>query len=426
MRYLLVTLRGVGQREGRRNRPTRSTLPRLRPGRGGADAGGRRIRKPTSGSSIACQLPAAMPGRRRSTSSLISGRSSMPGQGAPCARSTCSRAPMAGAKTTSSRSARRGGNSISTWSRHERLPERSRPASGKATQTSLVRAAPSFPVRNGRGTRAAAFQTRCADLRTDGAAAESRRQSFSPRCRAPCRTRRRRRRRARRLAKHARRSHACRKAIARNGARLRATSPPRGTAPAVCSPGRQQHPRTTRRSPSRSGSAAPALPRIEPEPAEERPWPFGSTGVRDPARRGTAADPRAVIPVIEETDRGLRRSAAHETDDPQGLQLAAPTTTQEQAPAPAIRPVPQPPVFEQPQAAAPAFATPPPQTRQQAREAHRRQNEQPRAPAEPSIHVTIGRIEIRASEEREPRARKRDAPSPVMTLDDYLKSRAKR
>jgi hypothetical protein len=46
--------------------------------------------------------------------------------------------------------------------------------------------------------------------------------------------------------------------------------------------------------------------------------------------------------------------------------------------------------------------------------------------AEPVIHVTIGRIEVRAVEEREARPRKREAASPVMTLDDYLKSRAKR
>lgn len=50
----------------------------------------------------------------------------------------------------------------------------------------------------------------------------------------------------------------------------------------------------------------------------------------------------------------------------------------------------------------------------------------PQQQAEPVIHVTIGRIEVRAVEEREARPRKREAASPVMTLDDYLKSRAKR
>lgn len=50
----------------------------------------------------------------------------------------------------------------------------------------------------------------------------------------------------------------------------------------------------------------------------------------------------------------------------------------------------------------------------------------PQLQAEPVIHVTIGRIEVRAVEEREARPRKREAASPVMTLDDYLKSRAKR
>jgi len=157
-------------------------------------------------------------------------------------------------------------------------------------------------------------------------------------------------------------------------------------------------------------------PRIESEPAEapvaaEAPA-FATQPVAE--RRLTR-----LSPIIEETEIvDAPRTTTTRT-------VIGPATTQEQAPAPAIRPVPQPPVFEPPQAAASPFA-PPPQTRQQAREAQRRQSEPPQAPAEPSIHVTIGRIEIRASEEREPRTRAKDAPSSVMTLDEYLKSRAKR
>jgi hypothetical protein len=158
-------------------------------------------------------------------------------------------------------------------------------------------------------------------------------------------------------------------------------------------------------------------PRIEDEPAEapvaaEAP----AFAIQPVAERRLTR----LSPVIEETEIvEAPRMTTTRT-------VTGPTATQEQAPAPAIRPVPRPPVFEQKQAAVSPFAMPPPQTRQQTREAQRRQHEQPQVPAEPSIHVTIGRIEIRASEEREPRARAKDAPSSVMTLDEYLKSRAKR
>jgi hypothetical protein len=156
-------------------------------------------------------------------------------------------------------------------------------------------------------------------------------------------------------------------------------------------------------------------PRIEDEPAEA---PMAAEAPSFAIQPVTERRLTRLSPVIEETEiveAPRLATTRHVTES---------TSTQE--PAPAIRPVPQPPVFEQPQEAASPFAMPPPQTRQQAREAQRRQIEQPQVPAEPSIHVTIGRIEIRASEEREPRARAKDAPSSVMTLDEYLKSRAKR
>jgi hypothetical protein len=156
-------------------------------------------------------------------------------------------------------------------------------------------------------------------------------------------------------------------------------------------------------------------PRIEDEPAEA---PMAAEAPAFAIQPVTERRLTRLSPVIEETEivEAPRLATARTVIEP--------TATQETAPA--IRPVPQPPVFEQPQEAASPFAMPPPQTRQQAREAQRRQIEQPQVPAEPSIHVTIGRIEIRASEEREPRARAKDAPSSVMTLDEYLKSRAKR
>lgn len=53
--------------------------------------------------------------------------------------------------------------------------------------------------------------------------------------------------------------------------------------------------------------------------------------------------------------------------------------------------------------------------------AERRQRES----AEPTIHITIGRVEVRATQEAEPRGRKKEEPSRVMTLEEYLQKRAR-
>jgi hypothetical protein len=45
--------------------------------------------------------------------------------------------------------------------------------------------------------------------------------------------------------------------------------------------------------------------------------------------------------------------------------------------------------------------------------------------AEPTIQVTIGRVEVRAVPEQAGRARKERSPSPVMGLDEYLRRRVK-
>jgi hypothetical protein len=46
--------------------------------------------------------------------------------------------------------------------------------------------------------------------------------------------------------------------------------------------------------------------------------------------------------------------------------------------------------------------------------------------AEPVIHVTIGRIEVRATPQPTDARKERAAAPPVMSLDQYLRSRAKR
>lgn len=66
----------------------------------------------------------------------------------------------------------------------------------------------------------------------------------------------------------------------------------------------------------------------------------------------------------------------------------------------------------------------PPSTR--ARERPSQSERRPEKPAEPTIHVTIGRVEVRATTEPEARARKKEEASRVMTLDEYLRKRGSR
>lgn len=61
-----------------------------------------------------------------------------------------------------------------------------------------------------------------------------------------------------------------------------------------------------------------------------------------------------------------------------------------------------------------------------AREQPSQSERRPEKPAEPTIHVTIGRVEVRATTEPEARARKKEEASRVMTLDEYLRKRGSR
>lgn len=99
---------------------------------------------------------------------------------------------------------------------------------------------------------------------------------------------------------------------------------------------------------------------------------------------------------------------------------------QVQSPAPAIMPAPRPTMAET-RMPPPPFATAR-EERPVARETRRREARETPAPSapEPTIQISIGRIEIKAMEERDKPARKTDKPSSVMTLDEYLRSRAKR
>jgi hypothetical protein len=186
--------------------------------------------------------------------------------------------------------------------------------------------------------------------------------------------------------------------------------------------------------------AAPVLPEplrpleqnLEREPPAATMQPRRASKIEaKPAEAFQASEEpvRAIRPVVEQRPARLS-PVIEEMQIAEAPRIAAARHAAEsftpQTSAAALRPVPQLPVSEHPAATASPFAMLPPQTRRETRETRREQHEQPHTGDEPSIHVTIGRIEIRASEDREPRTRKHDAPSPVMTLDDYLKSRAKR
>ncbi|HEY2069706.1 MAG TPA: hypothetical protein VGG48_09155 [Rhizomicrobium sp.] len=143
----------------------------------------------------------------------------------------------------------------------------------------------------------------------------------------------------------------------------------------------------------------PATP-ITPRPAATQPLKPETTPPAFEAPRQTVKETheRETVRVFENTETTTTRIVESKADPI----------------APALPPQPAP------------FAPPPPmaQPRQEAR--REEPTHQTAVAAEPTIHVTIGRIEIRATEERETRPRRDVAPSPVMTLDEYLKSRGSR
>ena len=195
-----------------------------------------------------------------------------------------------------------------------------------------------------------------------------------------------------------------------------AVGPVQRAAPAERQPMQVPEPPTERQPPT-----PPLVPRETRPVAKTETRPASAFAPEEPVpviRPSIDRRPTRVSPLLEKTENV-------ETPRQSNTRRIVETVVL-QSPAPAIAPTPQPSRPEQVAAAPPPFAMPPAQPGRQRREGQRDPPEPPHAQAEPSIHVTIGRIEIRAIEDREPRARRRDAPSPVMTLEDYLKSRAKR
>jgi len=170
------------------------------------------------------------------------------------------------------------------------------------------------------------------------------------------------------------------------------------------------------------------VPQLSPTPVV-RPAPeTKSVGPQPPVPRPPAqplwqppAVPAAARPVPEirermepapapQLPRPERKSPSVETVEARPLapRAALPPSAPPEAPRAAVRPLVKPrvtPRFESPRTAAAA----------------------PRAKAaEPVIHVTIGRIEVRATPPPAETRKERAAAAPVMSLDQYLRSRAKR
>lgn len=149
----------------------------------------------------------------------------------------------------------------------------------------------------------------------------------------------------------------------------------------------------------------------------ETPFAVRDTSLRRPAEPRTEIEPEgALIPApsplpTERTRPGeLRPSGPIERS---AIELPVDAAT-------AKRPATDPPAE-----AASSIFSPPPLSPRLPRE-QPSQSEHRAAPPEPTIHVTIGRVEVRATSEAEPRARRKEEASPVMTLDEYLRKRGSR
>ena len=152
-------------------------------------------------------------------------------------------------------------------------------------------------------------------------------------------------------------------------------------------------------------SVAPPRAELSPAPVIS-PQPL----IRQPAQTPLAGPPLQRIPPSEERQPTTpRREASAEKEPP--LQ------------PPVLRKEPSPPVTIQPVRPASTIVEP--------RVTPRIESPRPAAAPSPAkspetvIHVTIGRIEVRATPETPP-ARKAHAAAPVTGLDEYLRSHAKR
>ncbi|MEV7037721.1 hypothetical protein [Amycolatopsis sp. NPDC051061] len=165
----------------------------------------------------------------------------------------------------------------------------------------------------------------------------------------------------------------------------------------------------------------PPAPREDEAPiAQERPAPRedGTLTVDAPA----AAHPVTVEVVLPEPARLPAAPARTTPERPaktrQGGRAAAPSLEDESAP-PSF-PAEAEPVRAHPVRPAPAAAREPVDVPKPSRPVSRR------APAaEPTVHISIGRVEVKAAPQPAPRPARAESPRrPAVSLDDYLRNRA--
>ncbi|MBV9992201.1 MAG: hypothetical protein JOZ72_13030 [Alphaproteobacteria bacterium] len=222
--------------------------------------------------------------------------------------------------------------------------------------------------------------------------------------------------------------------------------------------------------------AAPPIPRDVPKPAIAHPAPAAAVADERPAepqrrkeaRRGIVREESVQASEPQPAPRQSRKMAARselpeavpsvapprdarepappvvqaaplaiETPEPRvgsptAARPEAPVWSPRPAPAPqqraaAVRPAPLLPL-QRATPAPPPFAPPPSSLLPKSARASVRDQARPAPPhgktEEPTIHVSIGRIDIRAETQAQPQ-RKPVHASPVMSLDEYLRSRAK-
>jgi hypothetical protein len=168
---------------------------------------------------------------------------------------------------------------------------------------------------------------------------------------------------------------------------------------------------------------APIMPQPLPSVAVAQPLPPPVSSTNDRPPDGDAAASRlspvpATQPILIE--RAVVSEPSHAAD---ARHPALPPLVVAQPPVSARLHIQPEPASQSPQIIVQPSITPALSTFQTApRSAPPSVASQPAATTEPTIHVTIGRIEVRATSPA-PAARPKSAPAPTMSLDDYLRTR---
>lgn len=152
--------------------------------------------------------------------------------------------------------------------------------------------------------------------------------------------------------------------------------------------------------PPATAAAALRPPPVQPQPTSPPP----REQVRDASRAPTVVEQTLLQPVVERITETSRQAA---TPPRTATPTSPPEMPDARAAADVLRPAPQ--VEASGVVQSPVVRA-------------GRQAATPTPAASPTIHVTIGRVEVRASSPAEPARRTRPQP-PVMSLDEYLEQR---